>query len=188
MHLSQARRIVLLNYNSATRTIDWRHYIISVRPVGISKSVRRVIEGTNKAASSSSQDPTSTKRKGKSLVNLGSASDISEYVLGRASRAGSVSSSGFDTDASDAESDMEDAQDERNKVNLPQSYLGRGNQAESQRAVKLREIGPRMELRLVKVEEGIGGGEVLYHETGELRVVSLSFNPTFLSSFFSINY
>lgn len=168
MHLSQARRIVLLNYNSATRTIDWRHYIISVRAVGVSKAVRRVIEGTTKAPSTSTSTlPSTQKRKGKSLVNLGSADDISEYVLGRTSRAGSVSSGGFDTDASDAESDMEDMADERNKVNLPMDYLGRGNQKESQRAVKLKEIGPRMELRLVKVEDGIGGGEVLYHETGE---------------------
>ena len=29
---------------------------------------------------------------------------------------------------------------------------------------RLTEIGPRMTLQLVKIEEGIGGGDVLYHE------------------------
>lgn len=29
---------------------------------------------------------------------------------------------------------------------------------------RLTEIGPRMMLQLVKIEEGIGTGEVLYHE------------------------
>ncbi len=37
--------------------------------------------------------------------------------------------------------------------------------------VRLTEIGPRMTMRLVKIEEGVGEGEVLYHQfikkTGE---------------------
>jgi ribosome biogenesis protein SSF1/2 len=31
-------------------------------------------------------------------------------------------------------------------------------------AIRLSEIGPRLKLKLVKIEEGICDGEVLYHE------------------------
>lgn len=54
--------------------------------------------------------------------------------------------------------------DPQNAVQLSQNYVGRGNAANAQRAVRLREIGPRMELRLVKVEEGLNGSSVLYHD------------------------
>lgn len=31
-------------------------------------------------------------------------------------------------------------------------------------AIRLAEIGPRLKLKLIKIEEGISDGEVLYHE------------------------
>ena len=163
MRLSQVRRVVLLNYNADTKTIDWRHYLISVRPVGVSRSVRRVIEGSTRPSSASSGSVTGHgsehKRHGRALVNLGNATDIAEYVI-RGSRA----AGGEDTDTSEAESELEDMADPQNAVQLSQNYVGRGNAANAQRAVRLREIGPRMELRLVKVEEGLNGSSVLYHD------------------------
>ncbi|XP_077181935.1 suppressor of SWI4 1 homolog [Paroedura picta] len=50
-----------------------------------------------------------------------------------------------------------------NITELPQAYAGRGNMKSEQSAVRLTEIGPRMRLQLVKVEEGLGQGNVLYH-------------------------
>ncbi|PWN20538.1 Brix-domain-containing protein [Microstroma glucosiphilum] len=161
MHLSQARRVVLLSYNAQTETIEWRHYIISVRPVGVSRSVRRVIEGTNRPGPSSTGAP--MKRKGKGLPNLGNVGDISEYVLGRATRSGSVGAAS-DTDVSEAESELEDMNDPANAIELSERYVGRGNDANEQRAVRLREIGPRIELKLIKIEDGMVGGETLYHD------------------------
>lgn len=151
MKLSQARRIVLLNYNSNSGTIDWRHYLISVRPVGVSKSVRRVVEGSRSRGT----------RGG--LPDLSSTQDISDYVLGRTTSSGSVDGE-FETDASEAESEAEDVADPRNKVHLHDRYIGRGNNANTQKAIRLREIGPRMELKLVKIEEGCNEGAVLFHE------------------------
>ena len=163
MRLSQVRRVVLLNYNADTKTIDWRHYLISVRPVGVSRSVRRVIEGRTRPSSASSGSVTGHgsehKRHGRALVNLGNATDIAEYVI-----RGSQAAGGEDTDTSEAESEAEDMADPQNAVQLSQNYVGRGNAANAQRAVRLREIGPRMELRLVKVEEGLNGSSVLYHD------------------------
>ena len=163
MRLSQVRRIVLLNYNAETKTVDWRHYLISVRPVGVSRSVRRVIEGSTRPSAASSGSVTghggSNKRHGRALINLANMTDIAEYVT-----RGSTAGGSDDTDTSEAESEAEDIADPKNAVELPQSYVGRGNEANTQRAVRLREIGPRMELRLVKIEEGLNGSEVLYHD------------------------
>ncbi|XP_015284038.1 PREDICTED: suppressor of SWI4 1 homolog, partial [Gekko japonicus] len=50
-----------------------------------------------------------------------------------------------------------------NITELPQAYAGRGNMKSEQSAVRLTEIGPRMKLQLIKVEEGFGQGNVLYH-------------------------
>lgn len=169
MHLSEARRIVLLNYNAQTQTIDYRHFLISVRPVGVSRRVRRVIEGSSSL----------NKGGSKKIPNLASAGDISEYLLGQKmnNNGQAEDNTGFETDASSAsevDSDVDEDGTPRNHVQLPDGYVGRGNIRDTQRAVRLRELGPRMELRCVKIEEGIpgagkdakgssGGNEVLWH-------------------------
>jgi ribosome biogenesis protein SSF1/2 len=67
-----------------------------------------------------------------------------------------------ETEASEGESDT-------NAVELPEDYVGRGNKKGERKAVKLVETGPRMELRLIKVVEGLvgskrGEGETVFHE------------------------
>ncbi|XP_068939215.1 suppressor of SWI4 1 homolog isoform X2 [Petaurus breviceps papuanus] len=52
---------------------------------------------------------------------------------------------------------------EHNVTELPQAYAGRGNMKAEQSAVRLTEIGPRITMQLIKVQEGIGDGNVLYH-------------------------
>lgn len=125
----------------------------------------------------------------KKIPNLSSTNDISEYLLGE--------QGGFETDASsasEADSDVEEGGKSSNHVQLPNTYIGRGNVRDSQRAVRLLELGPRMELRCVKIEEGIpgagkdakgasssGGNDVLWHdyvkkspaETGKQRQLIL---------------
>ncbi|KAI9505520.1 Brix domain-containing protein, partial [Coemansia spiralis] len=127
MHLSEARRVVLFNYNDSTGTVDFRHYTIVVKPVGVTKGVKRVILAKN-------------------LPSMAEYDDISEYVL---------------REAFASESDMEDGPEAA--VTLPQDYVGRGNTKNEQRAVRLLELGPRMELKLMKVEGGLCEGEILYH-------------------------
>jgi ribosome biogenesis protein SSF1/2 len=46
------------------------------------------------------------------------------------------------------------------------SDLGRINQASTKSAVKLQEIGPRMTLQLIKIEEGLCSGGVIFSEYG----------------------
>lgn len=131
MHLADARRVVLLNYNSETKHIDFRHYNVSVKPVGVSKSIKRVITTE--------------------VPDLQGFSDISEYVL---------------RGAYASESDIEDGPE--STVTLGQDYIGRNNRKQDQRAIKLVELGPRMELRLVKIQAGLCDGEVLYHDYSTL--------------------
>lgn len=48
------------------------------------------------------------------------------------------------------------------------SDLGRVNRAATKSAVKLQEIGPRMTLQLIKIEEGLCSGGVIFSESGIL--------------------
>lgn len=43
--LNKVRRCVLINYNPSTKLIDFRHYNIKVVPVGVSKGVKKVVQG-----------------------------------------------------------------------------------------------------------------------------------------------
>lgn len=58
-----------------------------------------------------------------------------------------------------------EAEDEASHVRLPQD-IGRGNRAAHQSAVQLHELGPRLTLELVKVEEGLLSGAVMFHQYG----------------------
>ena len=189
MPLSNARRVVLLSYNPTTRIIDFRHYLINVRPIGISRSVRKIIDGTtgsrkrilregsvySVARSESSAPASFAASKAKSLPDLKNAQDISDYILNHEHM-------GFLSSASEAESDAsagEEEGPESRQIELSGAYIGRGNKriqdradrpeasgGDEKRAVRLTELGPRLELGLVKIEDGIGDGkgEVLFHE------------------------
>lgn len=50
------------------------------------------------------------------------------------------------------------------------SDMGRVNQSSTKSAVKLQEIGPRMTMQLVKVEEGLCSGGIIFSEYGKLFI------------------
>jgi ribosome biogenesis protein SSF1/2 len=60
-----------------------------------------------------------------------------------------------------SESEFED--DPSNQVTLPQKIISRGNVESGKSAIKLHELGPRLTLQLIKIEDGLLDGEVLYH-------------------------
>ncbi|CAK9797034.1 Protein Peter pan [Anthophora plagiata] len=70
--------------------------------------------------------------------------------------------SDFLTKGTVSESEAED--DPASHVTLTQKLSSRGNHASSKSAIRLSELGPRLTLELVKVEDGLLDGEVLYHE------------------------
>ncbi|CAL8273598.1 unnamed protein product [Lota lota] len=79
--------------------------------------------------------------------NMNKFEDISELLM-----------KGANLSESEAELDGD-----HNITELPQACAGRGNIAAQQSAVRLTEIGPRMTLQLMKIQEGMGDGNVLYH-------------------------
>ncbi|XP_042516688.1 peter Pan-like protein [Macadamia integrifolia] len=79
--------------------------------------------------------------------DLKSLQDVSDFVT----RAGYGSESEGDEEAA--------------TVSLPND-LGRVNRASTKSAVKLQEIGPRMTLQIMKVEEGLCTGGVIFSEYG----------------------
>ncbi|CAK4681848.1 hypothetical protein LEN26_009325 [Aphanomyces euteiches] len=82
------------------------------------------------------------------VPNLGNMEDISEFVFGGAN-------TGMTSDS--------EVDDESSHVVLPDKFRGRGNQKSEKSAVRLAEVGPRMTLKLTKVERDVCDGDVLYH-------------------------
>jgi ribosome biogenesis protein SSF1/2 len=84
------------------------------------------------------------------LPNLHKVQDIADYLEGNAI-------------VSDAPSDSEAEDDPSHVVQLADQYAGKGNGKSQKSALKLVEMGPRMTLELIKVQKGLGGGDILYH-------------------------
>ncbi|KAL5701289.1 hypothetical protein ACHQM5_026639 [Ranunculus cassubicifolius] len=80
------------------------------------------------------------------VPDLRSLQDVSDFVTGY---------------GSESEADEESAM-----VNLT-SDMGRVNRASNKSAVRLQEIGPRMTLQLMKIEEGMCNGTVIFDEFGD---------------------
>lgn len=142
------RRVLLISYNHSTGLISMRHYTITVRPQGVSRRVRKLLNPGSKRA-----------------PDLANQDDIADYLLRRGDRAGSASTDGYD---SMSESEASEAESDTNAVELPEDYVGRGNKKGERKAVRLIETGPRLELKLVKIVEGLvgskrGEGQTVYH-------------------------
>jgi len=134
IRLNECRRVVLLQYDKETDTIDFRHYFVRATPTGVTRSVKNIVQ---------------TK-----LPNLAHAQVVSEIILGNST---------FATVGGDQQQSDSEYEDGSNQVTLPQNFAGKGNRKSGQSAIKLSEIGPRMTLKLTKVESGLGDGDVLYH-------------------------
>eukprot|EP00980_Cylindrotheca_fusiformis_P011800 scaffold2816_cov121-Cylindrotheca_fusiformis.AAC.16 len=101
--------------------------------------------------------PVGVNRKVRRLIqtkipNLNKVEDIADYIAGTATA----------TTAVDAASDSE-PEDGNAVVELAQNYAGRGNRGQSKSALKLVELGPRLSMELIKVEQGLGDGNVMFH-------------------------
>lgn len=68
----------------------------------------------------------------------------------------------FNRTAVMSESEAED--DPSNHVTVNQKIISRGNVESGKSAIRLTELGPRLTLQLMKIEDGLLDGEVLYHD------------------------
>lgn len=135
--LSECRRVVL--FNLLEDEVEMRHYAIKATPVGVDRKVRRIVQ---------------TK-----IPNLSNLNDIADYITGTTA-SGLSAPSALQSAAAASDSEPED---ETSHVVLPQTYSGRGNGKAQKSALKLVELGPRLSIKLLKVERGLGQGDVMYH-------------------------
>jgi RNA-binding protein required for 60S ribosomal subunit biogenesis len=119
--------------------VEMRHYAIRATPVGINKKVRRLIQAK--------------------IPNLSKLEDIGDYITGSTASGAPVAVGAANGGAmSDSE-----PEDETSQVVLPQKFAGKGNVQSHKSALKLVELGPRLRMKLTKVERGLASGDVMYH-------------------------
>ena len=172
--LASIRRVLLLDRElpksssepesgeSGAYTINFRHYAIITKRTGLSRGIRKL-----NATERLSRD---RKRKG-GIPNLGKLDDVADYLLDPTAAGGftSGSESEIETDA-EVEVLETNARKVLNKKQMSalrsnnQKVHKPGNPGVHRKAVKLVEIGPRMKLRMTKVEEDVCGGKVMWHE------------------------
>ncbi|KAK7423400.1 rRNA-binding ribosome biosynthesis protein [Neonectria magnoliae] len=167
--LKSIRRVLLLNRerseeDDGTFIVNFRHYAITTRSTGVSKPLRRLNAAEHFLS-------TKTSRKGK-MPNLGKLEDIADFMIGGENGDGYMTdaTSGSEMDTN-AEVEVLD-QGPRKVLSAKARQAAAQNDAEpdadeesvERRAVKLVELGPRMRLRLTKVEEGLCSGKVMWHE------------------------
>ncbi|OJD17734.1 hypothetical protein AJ78_02200 [Emergomyces pasteurianus Ep9510] len=165
--LSSIRRIMLLDRELAPEktedgsyVINLRHYAITTKRTGIPKRIRRL----------NPKEQRHRDRKAEALPNLGKLDDVADYLLDP-SAAGytSASETELDTDAevevmeTTAKKVLNKRELQRMKAGERKSSSKSSDSNVEKRAVKLVELGPRMKLKLTKVEEGLCGGKVLWH-------------------------
>jgi ribosome biogenesis protein SSF1/2 len=150
MKMANARRVILFHHNSEKQTIDVRHYAIIFQQVGISRPIKRLIQIKT--------------------PDLSRYEDISEFVA----KEGTVSDSEFeDNEENQVTLSKPSRKDRRHhqpgnaqtNITIPNSESINNNSSGSgqRRSVKLIELGPRLELKLIKIEKDLCQGEVLYH-------------------------
>lgn len=165
--LSSIRRVLLLNREPSSLdddglyVINLRHYAITTKRTGLSRGLRRL----------NAAETVLKERNGrKTLPNLGKLEDVADYLLDpSAAGGGFTSESEVETDA-EVEMQEIDARKviSRKKLLATRNGDGKSTRREGseieKRAVKLVELGPRLKLRMTKVEEGVCGGKVMWHE------------------------
>lgn len=110
-----------------------RHYHIQLVPTGVNKNVKKIIK----------QD--------KKTPNLSKFNSFADFVSNKKTLSGFAS-----------ESDADELPD--SKIDVDQkSYISGKDSFKKQYNIKLHEIGPRLKLRLYKIEEGLLRGNVVYN-------------------------
>ncbi|KAB8219613.1 Brix domain-containing protein [Aspergillus novoparasiticus] len=168
--LSSIRRVMLLNrelksdgQEDDAYVLNLRHYAITTRKTGVSKRIRRL----------DPKEIRNREKRGVAVPNLGKLEDAADYLLDP-SAAGYTSASETELDT-DNEVEIAESTTKRvlNKRELQRMKAGEKEKVEKKlkaapevekRAVKLVELGPRLKLRLIKVEEGLCDGKVMWHD------------------------
>jgi ribosome biogenesis protein SSF1/2 len=157
--INSIRRIMLLNRHPAEEgsneyAIDVRHYAISTKPVGLSRPIRRINAAEKRIRKPTAASPNLASKKG-ALPNLGKLEDIADYMLDPTAGGGGY------TSESEVEEDAEvEIINPALRGSKKRKLATRGPEKKS---IHLTELGPRMTLEMVKIEEGLADGKTLWH-------------------------
>ncbi|AET38715.1 rRNA-binding ribosome biosynthesis protein Ecym_3218 [Eremothecium cymbalariae DBVPG len=176
--LSSIRRVLMINKDQETGEISLRHYAIDIREVEISRNLKKLYKSKSKL--------------NKAVPNLHRKDDIASLILDHDIGA-YTSESEVEDDAivnvltkedakvrfnhhrdprTPVKNDGDDEDTEMGNAEEPGTGLDEDEGPHQKdddprprkKAIKLTEVGPRLTLNLVKIEEGICNGKVLHHE------------------------
>lgn len=174
--LSSIRRVLLLNRETSKGSsgskgddegsyiLNLRHYSITTKRTGLSRGIKRLQAAQRLMGQRSVNN--------RNLPNLGKLEDVADYFLDPSTTGNGYSSASDSEFESDAGIEVQESVPKKistkNVVNNGRTNsLKVSNSSLSgveKRAVKLYELGPRMRLRMTKVEEGVCNGKVMWHE------------------------
>jgi ribosome biogenesis protein SSF1/2 len=168
--LESVKRILLLNReipadkDSGSFHITLRHYSVSTKQIGLPRAIRRL----NAAEKSKAK-----AKKGKGVPNLGKLLDVSDYMLDQ--DGGNYTSASESEPDTDAEVEVLARQSKKlhyrakleklraaNGGSLPKT--GEDEGTAEKRGLILSELGPRIKYKLIKIEEGLCEGKVIWHD------------------------
>lgn len=171
--LNSIKRVLMINKDSTTKEISLRHYFIDVKDVEISKNLKNLYKAKN--------------HLNKNVPNLHKKTDISSLILDhdvgaytseseveddaivkvmdKKTISNNSNSKQFQKAKIDLETGLEKDEDEDEDMDQDSKTAQEENQTlPKKKAIRLTEVGPRLNLKLVKIEDGICTGKILHHE------------------------
>lgn len=140
--VSSIKRVLMINKNSSGE-IDLRHYAINTKLVEETRGIKKLINSHHNLK--------------KNLPNMAKINDVSEMVLDPYAVGGITS----DSEVEDDEIVEVKQDDEKLVKKTPDEEIA----PTKKRAIKLTELGPRINMTLMKIEEGLtGSSKTLYHK------------------------
>lgn len=143
------RRVLLLNKDKETGLIELRHYVIDTKLVDVSRNVKKLINVKS--------------HLNKKLPNLSKAKDVADIILDPYAQAGFTSDSEVEDDSIVEVNENDNSTILTKPIDNEDDAAEAGQSRKRKKAVKLTEIGPRMKLQLIKIEDGVCDGKILYH-------------------------
>ncbi|EEA05390.1 ribosome biogenesis protein SSF2, putative [Cryptosporidium muris RN66] len=139
--IRSCRRVVLIDYDKDMDKFELRHYAIIRYPAGVSRAVKRLLLQTSAFK----------------LQSIGRSADIADYILSN------NTGSSFDSEVEDA---VEISIPKKETVFVNKEKIGlseKGGSLTGKVSVSLKELGPRITMKLVKIVDEVCEGAVLYH-------------------------
>lgn len=143
------RRVLLLNKDKETGLIELRHYVIDTKLVDVSRNVKKLINVKN--------------HLNKKLPNLSKTKDVADIILDPYAQAGFTSDSEVEDDSIVEVNENDNSTILTKPIDKEETASELNQPHKRKKAVKLTEIGPRMKLQLIKIEDGVCDGKILYH-------------------------